>query len=633
MRAHSNFPASSVAARVRLGWILIAVLFVAVVWTSITGLRTMQRTQHTHGDQVILVVTQAEHVTRHLPELRSALAEWDASRDIEAHPEFVRSINGMLDALAPGLPATTAFQNVEEDLRSSLAGLDRLGQAMHGNVTRLAKQEREMLELGRALSETLNGHILGEMAELDALDARDGSMNLVASDRMSQVLTLIRYVELEHALERAIDGLGMLPTFHSIDNLDGHAESLALEIRDTLQGLGALPRTAFRDDLIQTVDRLQQGYFVEGGVISLHTTGLQIIEKRRLEFAKIDELLNGAEAAIAGSTALAKGRMHEAVQLIDDRAAMTTRRLLLLAGVVFLVVCLAVVFVFERQMIRRLRQLTRAAKVIASGNGDWELTVKGSDELGELAAALAIIQEHSNELRRSNEELGRFAYTASHDLKSPLRAIHELAEWTIEDEGEALSDGGRRKLGLLLHRAKRLDNLLDSLIDYSRVGRWRSGIKSVDLHWMMQDILDMLGATDRFTLNTVGTFKDVRTYDVPLRQVLQNFIDNAVKHHDRDHGEITVSFQTVGDRLFISISDDGPGIAPEYHGQVFELFKTLQSRDKVEGSGMGLAIVRKHIERYGGTLTVTSDPEKQRGTTFSFDWPSNEGCAQFDHAA
>ncbi len=106
---------------------------------------------------------------------------------------------------------------------------------------------------------------------------------------------------------------------------------------------------------------------------------------------------------------------------------------------------------------------------------------------------------------------------------------------------------------------------------------------------------------------------------MPLQQVLYNLINNAIKHHDREEGEIEVDVARTEDGVRFSVRDDGPGIPAEFHERIFEMFHTLKPRDQVEGSGMGLAVVKKTVERFGGVITVAS--EGGRGTEFSFTWP------------
>jgi signal transduction histidine kinase len=109
---------------------------------------------------------------------------------------------------------------------------------------------------------------------------------------------------------------------------------------------------------------------------------------------------------------------------------------------------------------------------------------------------------------------------------------------------------------------------------------------------------------------------------MPLQQILINLISNAIKHHDKKEGRIEVSVQDLGAMFRFSVKDDGPGIPEQYHEQIFGMFQTLKPRDQVEGSGMGLAMVRKHVDVAGGVLTLESDVGE--GSTFSFTWPKQD---------
>jgi signal transduction histidine kinase len=112
----------------------------------------------------------------------------------------------------------------------------------------------------------------------------------------------------------------------------------------------------------------------------------------------------------------------------------------------------------------------------------------------------------------------------------------------------------------------------------------------------------------------------VQTKKAPLEQVLRNLIGNGLKHHDKEDGNVIVSARDLGEMIEFRIEDDGPGIAPVFHERIFKMFQTLKSRDTMEGSGMGLAIVKKAVERQGGMIAVESAPPR-RGTSFVFTWP------------
>jgi PAS domain S-box-containing protein len=232
------------------------------------------------------------------------------------------------------------------------------------------------------------------------------------------------------------------------------------------------------------------------------------------------------------------------------------------------------------------------------------------------------VQERTAELERSNRELDQFAYVASHDLKAPLRGINHLALWIYQDAADVLPTESKRHLLQLRGRIKRMEALLDDLLVYSRSNRVRYPKEAVHTDKLVRNILQLLAPPATMTVHLVGPLPNLHTERVALEQVLRNLLDNAIKHHDRPDGSIQVTAQAVGEYVEFRISDDGPGIAPEYHERIFGVFQTLRPRDEVEGSGMGLAIVKKLIESRGGRIWVNSTPGQ--GATFCFTWPKAE---------
>ena len=223
------------------------------------------------------------------------------------------------------------------------------------------------------------------------------------------------------------------------------------------------------------------------------------------------------------------------------------------------------------------------------------------------------------ELERSNAELDRFAYVASHDLKAPLRGIEHLVDWITEDIAATANPETALNLTLLTGRVSRMRMLLNGLLAYSRVGRIQSAVEDVDIAREVHDIVAMLEPPPGFVISCEGEMPVFRTYRVPIRAVLENLIGNGLKHHDRAEGRINVTMGLVDGMAEFRVSDDGPGIPPEFHDRIFVMFQTLASRDDVESCGIGLAIVKKHVEDHGGHILVVSAP-LARGTTFAFTW-------------
>jgi len=242
-----------------------------------------------------------------------------------------------------------------------------------------------------------------------------------------------------------------------------------------------------------------------------------------------------------------------------------------------------------------------------------------------------IIEDHlekrSDELKRVNAELERFVYVASHDLKAPMRGIDNLVTWIEQDLEGKFDDETQENLTLLRGRVHRMEDLLDGLLEYSRIGHTATKAEAVDTRELVADIVDFLALPNGFTVEMPDPMPVLTTEKVSLEQVFRNLIGNAVKHHDRDEGRITVSASNNGEWCEFSVSDDGPGIPPEFHERVFTMFQTLKSRDEVEGSGMGLALVKKEVELHSGTILIDSDAGT-RGTSFRFTWKGNSDARE-----
>lgn len=230
-------------------------------------------------------------------------------------------------------------------------------------------------------------------------------------------------------------------------------------------------------------------------------------------------------------------------------------------------------------------------------------------------------QELIAELTRINDELNNFAYVSSHDLKSPLRGIDQLATWIREDLGEAVPEETREHLLLMRNRIKRMEMLLDDLLAYSRVGRNSDEIVVVNTHELVKDIFDLTASTKKIELRVIDTLPTLRTRKVPLELVLRNLISNAIKHHDKEQGTIEISARLGTHQVEFFVKDDGPGIELEHQQRVFGMFQTLKPRDEVEGSGIGLALIKKAVETAGGRVSVESDGKN--GCLFRFTWPAN----------
>ena len=224
-----------------------------------------------------------------------------------------------------------------------------------------------------------------------------------------------------------------------------------------------------------------------------------------------------------------------------------------------------------------------------------------------------------SEVEGMNRELNSFAYVVSHDLKAPLRAIDSLAKWLAADYEDKFDDEGRMQLNLLLGRVKRMHDLIDGILQYSRAGRAVEEDADADLGAVVPAVVDALAPPDHVSIAVDGRLPVVRASRVKLEQVFQNLLSNAIKYTDKPRGQIRVGCCEEGRWWKFAVSDNGPGIEAKDRERVFQLFQTLKPRDQSDSTGVGLAVVKKIVETYGGRVWVES--EVGEGSTFYFTLP------------
>lgn len=327
--------------------------------------------------------------------------------------------------------------------------------------------------------------------------------------------------------------------------------------------------------------------------------------------------------------------------------AITVLAVFLAAGIVALMLSSGL----QRLISRPILDLTGTARAVSQSR-DYSLraTRRTDDELGELVDAFnnmldqiqrrdselqrakdvleervqertRELQQRNEELDQSNKELDDFAYIASHDLKEPLRGIHNFSSFLLEDYGGKLDGEGRSKLETLMRLTRRMETLIDSLLQYSRLGRVDLAIDRVDLNEIVAEILDSLAISlreEKVEARVPRPLPPVRADRARVGEIFYNLIVNAMKYNDKAEKHIEIGWREnpEGPPVFY-VRDNGIGIPEKHHDAVFRIFKRLHGRDKYGGgTGAGLTIVKKIVERHHGRIWVESSAGE--GTTFYF---------------
>jgi signal transduction histidine kinase len=413
------------------------------------------------------------------------------------------------------------------------------------------------------------------------------------------------------------------------------AEQTRFLIRHTREVLGDVSRLSV---LIRDAERGQRGYVLTGRpeYLEPYTAArdqLPLLDKHLLQLVADNAIQQKQVAALQSVIQQKLAELKETIQLRKDLGEEAAKQVVL-SNIGWTLMNQATSLLDEAAAEENRMLADRNASIEQADARMRQLTAAGSAAAVLFVAIAAVMlhrgstrrreierekEDQRQELVRSNADLEDFAYAASHDLKAPLRAIAHLVEWVVDDIQATASTDTLDNIKLLQGRVMRLQMLLDGLLAYSRIRRSNTVVESVEIANVVQDVVAMLAPPPGFVVVCEGEMLTVRTHRIPIRVVLENLISNALKHHDRPEGRVVVSSQRVGGVPEIRVSDDGPGIPNLFHDRIFLIFQTLSSRDDVESSGIGLAIVMKHVNANGGRIRVESVPPT-RGTSFVLTW-------------
>ena len=245
----------------------------------------------------------------------------------------------------------------------------------------------------------------------------------------------------------------------------------------------------------------------------------------------------------------------------------------------------------------------RVAEALRTLNDDLELRVK----------------QRTAELEAANQELREFAYVVSHDLKAPLRGISQLAQWLQKDYAGVVGAEGQAQFDLLRGQTKRMNLLIDGILRYSRAVHGSEREETVDLNMLVPQVIEMLMPPAQLAIRVEPFLPVIYGDPVRITQVFQNLLSNAVKFMDKPAGAVTVGCEDAGAAWTFRVTDNGPGIDARHHERIFRIFQTHAPAQQTESTGIGLTVVKKIVELYGGRIWLESTPGQ--GSRFSFTWP------------
>ncbi|GAA2890263.1 sensor histidine kinase [Streptosporangium fragile] len=401
------------------------------------------------------------------------------------------------------------------------------------------------------------------------------------------------------------------------------SETVAAEVA-RLKAAGEAWRRDYAEKLIASVPTLK----TEAAARNAPANAALFTEIRR-SLTVLQDHLNELHAM--GSARLESGWQALYLALIGVASV------LLLAGIASLVIV-------RYAVLRPLAELNDQVRAVAQGDFDHRLKVERPAELAELSghvdamrrriiaewrrvvAAQRKLEDQATELRRSNSELEQFAYVASHDLQEPLRKVASFTQMLEQRYGDQLDERARQYIAFSVDGAKRMQLLINDLLDFSRVGRLGGERTRIDAAVPLRAALNNLEAQieDAGATVTFDEMPEVYGNRAQLTQLFQNLVSNAVKFHGEEPPRVHIGVRRDGEMWEFSCTDNGIGIESKYTDRIFLIFQRLHGRDVYAGTGIGLALCKKIVEYHGGRIWVDTEATDGPGTTFRWTLPSGD---------
>jgi signal transduction histidine kinase len=407
------------------------------------------------------------------------------------------------------------------------------------------------------------------------------------------------------------------PYFRAHDQIFGDLAALAQFEKDP--GIAAL---------IPTITRLRtqiQAVEAESSrEIATLRSGLPLGSESDAELVLVDAARSTA-AIIADEIGL-----HIRISAVDaQKSASDSTRLVIVASLIGIGVALAVAIAVTLGISAPLRRLRASADRIAAGEMVEPGFTHRRDEIGSLSRAMTTmvrsLNQQAAELKRSNADLEQFAYVASHDLQEPLRMVSGFTGLLKRRYGGKLDADADEYIEFAVSGANRMQSLINDLLSYSRVGREEVAAKAVDTQVALDQALANLQTAieDRSAMVSRGQLPTVWANHGMLVRLFQNLISNALKFCKAERPIVRIQAEARGGDWVFSVADNGIGIDPQHKDRIFLIFQRLHKQSEYPGTGIGLAVCKRIVERNGGRIWLESEPGK--GTTFFFTLPATGG--------
>ena len=327
-------------------------------------------------------------------------------------------------------------------------------------------------------------------------------------------------------------------------------------------------------------------------------------------------------------------------------SAETLRMVLSVTGIALLIIVVAVAILIARSISSPIKELTRVSAKITHGDLKERAAIKTRDEIEELAlsfnqmtdslveakasveAEKAKVEEQKGLLEEVNKELDSFVYTASHDLRAPLRAISSFSNFLEEDCKNKLNKQAREHLGEIQKGTNRMNNLIDDLLTLSRISRIKNPYENINMKDLINSVVERVKfdiKKNKVDLKVGGNIPQVYCDRIKMGEVFLNLITNAIKFSskgNKDRPRVEIGYEDKNGNHRFSVKDNGIGIDPKYHEEIFTIFRRVGAAGEYEGTGAGLAIVKRIIDDHKGKISVRSEPGK--GAAFYFTIPKKE---------